>query len=56
MAEVTLTYPDEHRDRIIEAICTRFGYQATVDVDGEDVDNPQSPGSRPSPTRLKPLK
>ena len=43
MAEVTITYPDEHRDRIIEAICTRFGYQSTVDVDGEAVDNPQSP-------------
>ena len=42
MAQVTITYPDAARDRIIEAICARFGYQATVDVDGEDVDNPQS--------------
>ena len=43
MAQVTITYPDEDRDRIIEAICTRLGYQETVDGDGEDVDNPQSP-------------
>lgn len=42
MATVTLTYPDEHRDRIIEAVCTRFGYQSMVEVDGEDVPNPQT--------------
>lgn len=43
MAGVTITYPDEARDRIIGAICSRFGYQTTVDVDGEEVDNPQPP-------------
>jgi hypothetical protein len=43
MAEVTITYPDEYRDRIVEALCTRFGYQETVEVDSEDVPNPQTP-------------
>jgi hypothetical protein len=42
MAEVTLSYPDDQTERIVEAVCTRFGYQATVEVDGELVDNPES--------------
>ena len=43
MAAVTITYPDEYRDRIVEAICTRFCYPETVEVDGEDTPNPQTP-------------
>ena len=43
MAAVTITYPDEYRDRIVEAICTRFCYPETVEVDGEDAPNPQTP-------------
>lgn len=43
MSAVTITYPDEYRDRIVEALCTRFGYQESVEVDSEDVPNPQTP-------------
>ena len=43
MAEVTITYPDAARDRIIGAICSRFGYRETVEIAGEEVGNPQSP-------------
>ena len=42
MTTVTLPYPDEHRDRIIDAVCSRFGYRETVDVDGDAVPNPQT--------------
>lgn len=32
MAQLVITYPDEHRDRVIEAMCSKFGY------DEEEVD------------------
>jgi uncharacterized protein YtpQ (UPF0354 family) len=28
MAQLVITYPDEHRDRVIEAMCSKFGYDA----------------------------
>ena len=26
MAQLVITYPDEHKDRIVDAICEKFGY------------------------------
>lgn len=42
MATVSITYPDDQTERIVEAVCTRFGYQATVEIDGVDTDNPET--------------
>lgn len=28
MAQLVITYPDEHRDRVLEAMCSKFGYDA----------------------------
>jgi len=42
MASVSITYPDDQTERIVEAVCTRFGYQATVEIDGVAQDNPET--------------
>lgn len=38
MATITLTVPNPVVNRVTDAICTRFGYQVTID----GVPNPQS--------------
>ena len=40
MAQLVITYPDEHRDRIVDAVCDTFRYEEMVDTDdGSLVEN-----------------
>tara|TARA_R110002020_G_scaffold85567_3_gene211103 strand:- start:896 stop:1168 length:273 start_codon:yes stop_codon:yes gene_type:complete len=44
MGQLVLNYPDEHEDRILDAICSLYGYRLMVDgPDGELIENPDSP-------------
>lgn len=40
MAQISVTIPDELKDRVIDALCGQYGRPETVNVDGVDVPNP----------------
>lgn len=44
MARIIFEMEDAVRDELVVAICSIRGYQAKVIVDGEEVDNPVTPG------------
>ncbi len=43
MASITLTVPDAIAQRVTDAVCTRYGYQATIlDVNNNLIQNPMT--------------
>lgn len=42
MAQIPVTVPDQVLPELVDALCQRYGYQATILVDGVATPNPET--------------